>query len=148
MSTDRVLIIAQTVWGEARGESPEGQAAVIYVILNRAQAARQYCLAHMRTRHPLFGDGSPESACLMPKQFSCRNPSDPNYSKLMALTADSPDLAPIITLIKLAQGGLLPNPIGAATHYVEQSLVGSTPWTKLATMQAHIGRHVFFNNVP
>jgi hypothetical protein len=147
MSTDRVLIIAQTVYGEARGEPTEGQAAIVHVILNRAQMARAYCLTRMHTRHPLFGDGSPESACLVPEQFSCRNLLDPNYPKLTALTADSPKLAPFMALAQAGLAGTLPNPIGTATHYCEESLVDRTPWTKGATRVAHIGRHVFFADV-
>ncbi|CAF0809757.1 unnamed protein product, partial [Didymodactylos carnosus] len=36
-TADEIDVLTRTVWGEARGESEEGQAAVAHVILNRVK---------------------------------------------------------------------------------------------------------------
>ena len=50
-----ILVIALTLWGEARGEPQAGKEAVAAVIWNRAQAQRKL----------------PAPICLQPYQFSC-----------------------------------------------------------------------------
>ena len=57
---------------------------VASVIMNRCAIAKAYLAKHDKP-HPLFGDGSPSSACLAPYQFSCWNPNDPNRSVIEAL---------------------------------------------------------------
>ncbi|CAF1547856.1 unnamed protein product, partial [Rotaria sordida] len=41
-SLDEVDVLTRTVYGEARGESEDGQAAVAWVIMNRVAAGHLY----------------------------------------------------------------------------------------------------------
>ncbi len=63
-----IEVLALTIYGEARGESIEGQIAVGCVIRNRAIAGSTY-----------------KDICLEPNQFSCWNHDDPNYPILTDL---------------------------------------------------------------
>src|SRR4051812_25123549 len=56
-------ILALTIYGEARGETIEGQIAVGNVIRNRVVALKK----------------TYRDICLADKQFSCWNTNDPNY---------------------------------------------------------------------
>src|SRR5262245_17380118 len=69
-----VLIVAATVYGEARGEPVEGQIAVAQVI-NLRSAKRDITF---------------QQVCLAPKQFSCWNEGDPNRAVLLANLERSP----------------------------------------------------------
>ena len=42
MEKSDVLVMAQTVWGEARGETKEGQYAIAHVIKNRLDSKRWF----------------------------------------------------------------------------------------------------------
>ena len=77
VSADDLDIAARTIWGEARGEGPEGMRAVAHVIANRA------------TKGGWWGD-TLWSVCLKPWQFSCWNLSDPNRQKLLDLDKKTP----------------------------------------------------------
>lgn len=54
MSANSKVVYAKTVWGEARGEPPEGQRAVAEVIKTRAVANKSY-----------WGGSSIEAVCKM-----------------------------------------------------------------------------------
>ena len=73
---------ARSIWGEARGESAEGQAAVAWVMRNRVMAARAF-IAKQKRAHPLYGDGTLAGACRAPRQFSAWNVEDANRGKLL-----------------------------------------------------------------
>src|SRR5580692_230435 len=60
-----VEVLALTIYGEARGESIEGQIAVGCVARNRLIVGEEY-----------------KDVCLEDKQFSCWNRDDPNRSVL------------------------------------------------------------------
>lgn len=65
-------ILALTIIGEARGEPIQGQVAVGCVIRNRMMASPN--------KYKSLSD-----VCLEPKQFSCWNETDPNYTFLIGL---------------------------------------------------------------
>ncbi len=70
-SLDEIEILSLTIIGESRGESILGQIAVGCDIRNRViQESQNY-----------------RYICLQPKQFSCWNKDDPNYSYLLDLAA-------------------------------------------------------------
>jgi N-acetylmuramoyl-L-alanine amidase len=78
-----VQVLACTLYGEARSETPEGILAVACVIRNRVNL-------------DLKGDKKPDwwgegytGVCLKPMQFSCWSPKggEGNYNKLAALVA-------------------------------------------------------------
>lgn len=75
-----------TVYGEARGEPYEGKVAVGSVILERVD-------------HREWDGDTIHEVCLMPYQFSCYLPDDPNFQALKLIASDwdnkftqSPDL--------------------------------------------------------
>ena len=65
-------LLALTIYGEARGERPIGQIAVGSVILERVD-------------HRDWDGKTIQEVCLMPYQFSCYLPEDPNFPKLKAI---------------------------------------------------------------
>ena len=143
-------IMARTAWGEARGESDQGRAAVMFAILNRtltrhldpeAQPAqfkftiRETCKAGIPGR----------------KQFSTWNTKDPNYKLIQRLDENSPGadnriFAELKDLAREALAGNATNPIGGAEHY---HTTGVTPsWSKYWKVDFRIGVHKFFDANP
>lgn len=125
----------RTVWGEARGETIQGQAAVAHVILNRA-------------RIPCWWGWEAWEVCHHPMQFSCWNHDDLNFLKLVNLLPRGIDLAGISNLVDKVCDGLIVDPTGGATHYK----VTGTPatWDK-ATIGINpviIGHHSFYKLGP
>lgn len=73
LTPDEFLVLARTVYGEARGEDAKGQRAVAHVMLNRWKA------------RPKYG-ADLAGVCLKPWQFSCWNEKDPNRPRLLRIT--------------------------------------------------------------
>ena len=148
--TDDIDVLARTLWAEARGEGEAGMVAVAAVIMNRCRAAADYRRRKPgKSRHVLFGDGSPASACQMPWQFSCWNQDDPNRGKLLAVTSDDPWFAAALRIAAQAVAHELVDPTGGATHYVRHDWVSRTAWTKTPdgaprSPTAKIGNHWFY----
>lgn len=69
-SQDPVVLLACTVWGEARGEGMDGKIAVACVVRNRVGKQGKY------------GWGF-TGVILRPHQFSCFDAGDPNHDKLL-----------------------------------------------------------------
>ena len=69
----QIELVGLTLYGEARGEPIEGIVAVGCVIRNRVKF-----------------EGSFYAVCLKPRQFSCWNQDDPNYSVLLNLILGNP----------------------------------------------------------
>lgn len=71
ISKQEAMVLAQTIWGEARSHGEDGMRAVGHVVVNRAQSGKPR----------LFGDGV-VGAAKKNKQFSCWNPGDPNRDRM------------------------------------------------------------------
>lgn len=70
------VLFCMAVWGESRGESQTGQKAVAQVIMNRVERKEGYwgfTVRQVLTDHNSNGI----------YEFSCFNPADPNYKKIM-----------------------------------------------------------------
>lgn len=128
------LVLARTMYGEARGDGDAGMVAVAHVILNRAAS-------------PGWWGIDLTSVALKPWQFSAWNENDPN-SKLIAdlkpgngnwIFDRAYDLAGAVLI------GNLPDSTGGATHYHNQSVNPS--WATGAIQTARIGGHSFFKGV-
>lgn len=125
----QVDAMVRTVWGEARGERPEGQAAVAGVILNRAKERGL----------------QPRDVVLQPGQFEpWGNPQ--TRAQMEALTPDSPEYQSILANIAPALQGQ--NPVGGADHFFSpgaQAALGRAPpaWAKGPGQD--MGRHRFFD---
>lgn len=130
----QIDILARTLWGEARGESLQGQEAVANVIMNR--------LALARKRGTFWWGNTIESICRKPYQFSCWNSNDPNYPKIMQVTLADPVFAQCQRIARRAIRGLLADHTFGADHY--HALSVSPSWARSDAITATIGNHVFY----
>ena len=127
MTEDQTLYMAKTIFGEARGESQNGQIAIGHVILNRVKAGGWY-------------GASIKDVVLKPYQFSCWNQGDVNRELIINKT--SQQLLPYYELSKKIINGTIPDNTGGATHYHAKSV---TPyWAASMTKTATIGNHIFY----
>lgn len=134
-SQEEVLIIAKTLWGEARGEGTDGMRAVACVIGNRKELKWQGKIGYA-------------AVCLAYKQFSCWNDGDPNRSRMDA-QARHPDSA--FTEALAIAGQLVSNQLNdmtfGATHYYATSLRQAPKWAQGVQPCFQLGRHLFFSNI-
>ena len=133
MITRDVLILAKTIYGEARGEILLGQYAVAHVVLNRKNDHRWHNMS-------LAG------ICLQRAQFSCWLPSDPSCAILQNLHAESPRLAPMIIIAQAVIAGTHDDPTHGATHYHAVS-IDAPRWARGKTPCARIGHHLFYRDI-
>jgi N-acetylmuramoyl-L-alanine amidase len=132
---------ARTIWGEARGESEEGQAAVAWVMRNRVMAARAF-IARQKRAHPLYGDGTLTGACRAPRQFSAWNVEDVNRAKLLQTDFQNTDYCRAFAIACEVWGGLMADPTSGATHYHRSDI--EPKWAKAMQATALIGAHMFY----
>jgi hypothetical protein len=132
-------VLARTIYGEARGESFEGQVAVGWVIRNRVEA-------------DLLGDGKPDwwgegylGVCLRPYQFSCWLKNDPTYAKVATATLEDPVFSRAYGIGCLVRADDLPDPTGGATHYFADT-IPPPKWVASLEELTKIGHHSFFRD--
>jgi hypothetical protein len=70
-----IQLMSLVIYGEARGESRDGKIAVGSVILERVD-------------HRDWDGKTIQEVCLMPFQFSCLLPADPNFQALKLIAED------------------------------------------------------------
>jgi len=137
------LVLARTLWGEARGEGAVGMEAVARVIINRLRE-------HYR------GCSTVTEVCLDPAQFSCWNEDDPNRAQMLRLDTTSTDddfqgalgvAAAALTWDSL-DGKVADRTLGAK-HYVATTLPTALrpSWLLDKAPCAVIGRHEFYNSI-
>lgn len=139
---DDISILARTLWGEARGEGPQGMEAVAQVVFNRIRANSWW-------------GRDVVSVCRKPWQFSCWNSNDPNARRLLALTLADGDFRLAVNAARrvatVEANGLrrLPDgdPTQGATHYYAPASVATPRWARGLAPCARIGRHLFFKGV-
>jgi spore germination cell wall hydrolase CwlJ-like protein len=129
-STD--VLLAMCLWGEARGSSILGMAAVASVILNR-----------MKKR----GKSAAE-IILAPKQFSSFNADDPNSKKLAFPLAHDTAGAweRCYTVAHLSVNGALMDTTGGADHYYAAVMPKPPYWATETSgwkETTRIGGHIF-----
>lgn len=123
--------LARTIYGEARGETFEGQKAVGLVIINRYKSNKW------------FAGSSVADTCLKSMQFSCWNATDPNSEKIKKASTKT-----ISAFLKLAEDlikGKFADITNGATHYHTKAIKPS--WAKGKIPCAEIGQHVFYKNI-
>lgn len=130
---DEVDVLTRTVYGEARGEPADGQAAVAWVIRNRASKGRSYM------------GRSIKEVCLKPQQFSCWNIDDPNRAKLLSLSTNDSLYKSIREIVVQVLNETRPDNTHGSLHYHANSIKPS--WTNGKTPVATIGHHLFYNNI-
>lgn len=126
LTQEDILTWARTVWGESRGESPQGQLAVAFVPYNRAQISGQ----------------SVATECRKSYQFSCWNARDPNRAYMLRLDAN--DLHAFLALIDQVLAGV-EDPSQGATFYHVRGI--SPAWTYGQMPCARIGNHIFYRGI-
>lgn len=137
--------MARTLYGEIRGYTPEDQAAVAWVIRNRATRANMPFFAGA-----LVGrEGAVDHVCHYAWQFSCWNESDPNRPLLLALTPDK-----MTTQLELARQVLEsdgPDITVGADHYHTEAKpawaqVWPPDWAARYARTAQVGPHIFYDS--
>lgn len=141
-SLDDKQLLTLTLYGEARGEFREGQIAVGSVVLERVD-------------HRKWDGDTIKSVCLMPYQFSCFLPQDPNYIdlKITARNFDaryekSSALQKCYAVASgLIDGTIARTPEIAATHccqYATARGAEGVAWDDKMKLVATIGHHNFY----
>lgn len=129
-------VMTRTLWGEARGEDDEGVLGVAWTIRNRAD-------------NPRWWGTDIESVCLKRWQFSCWNPTDPNYPYMIGRrNIPSGQYIRCREIALQALQGTQPDPTFGATHYHVKGMKNPPRWRLGADVSAIIGHHVFYRNVP
>ena len=127
---DPVQVAARTAWAEARGSGAEGMQAVLASIGNRV-------------REPGWWGTSFITVCLSRNQFSCWHASDPNFPKLMTVTATDPQFRVALGLAQLLVAGRL----GDITHGADSYYALGTArpaWATLARFRCVLGGQAFY----
>ncbi len=132
---DELEVMTLTVWGEARGEGPDGQAAVAWVIRNRAQWEPRS-----------WWGGDVRAVCLKPWQFSVWNEGDPNRDKMLGLDPSDPTLRSIREICRGVLAAEIGDPTKGCTHYCTH--VSRPPWRSGRDPKVRHGRHEFFDLGP
>jgi uncharacterized protein (TIGR02594 family) len=134
-SEDELLIMARTLYAEARGEGRVGIEAVASVIINRVRSSR----------FPSTISG----VCLQPFQFSCWNKNAPGRAQLLQLQPDADnDIRICMEVAKAAAAGNVVDQTGVALHYHSTSI--SRPSWVINSPDATsvtIGHHIFYNGI-
>ena len=129
-------IMAKTLWGEARGESTEGQIAAAWVMRNRAQ-------------RPEFAgrfvglDGAVTKICLAPWQFSCWNVDDPNRNQMLRLLPTQYAKQHDICADVLED--VVRDPTNGADYYHNKFMSPYPAWAAQFKQTATIGNHIFYD---
>ena len=127
--TDQELL-ARTVWAEARNQGLGGMVAVSMVIINRA--------ADRRHR---FGK-SIKGVILKRWAFSCFEPADPNFNKLMAEGNVSVEMLHARTISEMALSGYLVDVTNKSTHYHHKN--AKPYWISKLELKTAIVDHIFY----
>lgn len=130
-------ILARTINGEARGETPQGRLAVGWVAVNRSR----YAQIHGRKQ---FGDGTIAGACLAPMQFSSWNADDPNRPKMLALSMEDSLYQVALYAALGAALGMEADPTQGCLFYFADSI--PTPVWAEGKDYLSIGHHKFIKD--
>ncbi len=138
-TTDDLIVLAKTIYGEARGENKPGKYAVALVIHNRWKK-----IIKKKPKTQI------KDVCLAPYQFSCWNKNDTNYK---VLSTDDSDINKkgfhdrlMEALYVLCVHELDDDDItNGATHYHTYNILPY--WAKGKEPCAKIGNHWFYNNI-
>ena len=128
------VLLARTLYGEARGEPVRGKEAVAAVILNRVRRSRD--------RGGYWWGDDIAQVCLKPWQFSCWNDDDPNRVKVENVGPRNRVFQSCLRIARRAITGALDDPTHGATHY--HGAAANPPWARGRAPSAEIGGHVFY----
>lgn len=137
-SNDPKIVMALTMWGEARSHGKFGMMAVGHVINNRAKMNKK-----------MFGGNKIVDVAKKNKQFSCWNDNDPNIQKMNKIESYK-DRFPLsykrwqeaLDLSEKILNGELPDPTNGATFYHTTEI--SPYWAPKMKKIKEIKNHVFY----
>lgn len=128
------LVLAQTIYGEARGEGRDGMAAVANVVMNRVRSS------------VVWWGNDVIGVCKAPWQFSTWNENDPNRSIIEAMQPGDNDVFDdAFKIADAAIAGTLPDITGGATHYHTKAI--NPTWADASLVSADIGAHLFYRGL-
>lgn len=127
--------VAQTAWGEARGEGSGGVYAVVWTIRNRHDI------------HPRWQGRNLASICRALYQYSVWNPGDVNRKLLNDVSLTDRIFVLCLQAAVEVMGGLVAPSVGRATHYYADTMGTPPSWAKGAPV-AVVGHHLFFEGIP
>lgn len=134
------LLLAMTVYMEARGEPYEGKIAVAHAVLNRVKARNKSIL----------------DIIFAPLQFSCWNTESPTRMDLDEISDFNKEWRESWVAAIGAVDGALPDPIRGRTLYMNEELVrewnhGTLPgwWERAGAhdLGLKIGQHTFRHDI-
>ena len=126
---EEILMMARTIWAEARGESRLGRLGVGSVIKNRVDTSRR------------FGRSVTE-VVLAPKQFSCYNRAVSIKRLLQPTRYDSKSVwEKCLAIAEDVMSGKVDDPTDGATHYCRYDC--HPKWREKMIETTRIGSHVF-----
>jgi spore germination cell wall hydrolase CwlJ-like protein len=130
---DDLKALAQTAWGEARGEGLDGMRAVMWVIVNRVEDSRWpnsvFEVVHQRW------------------QFSAWNPGNPNRERMEQVNENDAPYDAALGMGRVILEGLdREDPTFGANHYFADSIV-APDWAREMTHTATIGNHRFYRDL-
>ena len=136
---DEVTVLAQTIWGEARGEGNKGMEAVASVIINRADYP---------PKGTLWWGHTIEEVCKKPYQFECWNQGNQNRVQMESVTEDDPQFRMAVGIAKRAVTRKLRDSTNGATHFYAYNKITMPDWARGHTPTATIGGHRFYKIGP
>lgn len=128
-----VQVVTLTIWGEARGEGPDGMLGVAWVIKNRQDNPRWWGVGW-------------QGVCLKPWQFSCWNENDPNRALMLtsAMASQSYYMCRLTAESVMGLDGEIPKDptLGADSYYAES--IKMPVWAERAVFTRKIGTQRFY----
>ena len=124
-----IKTLTDTVWMEARGETREGQIAVIWAIINRVNSD--------------IWPNTITEVCLQPYQFSAWNTNNRGRTKLAFVDVTDDTYARIYALVIGVLVGDIPDPTNGATHYFNPK-VARPKWADKLEYIGDFDNHSFY----
>lgn len=148
INEETILMLARTIWGEARNQGPDGMRAIANVIVNRANDS-----LNKERSYRLYGKGI-RGVIEKNKAFSAWNSNDPNREKMLTLdpegsTLNGANLTAWKQALKIATEvveGKSGDITHGATHY---HTTGIKPpyWADENKKVAELGGHIFYRDI-
>ena len=129
-SESDVLVLARTIYGEARGENEETRMAVANVVMNRV-------------KDPKWWGKTVKEVCLVRKQFSCFNFGDPNFVELVSVTIKNKVFQECFGIAYSVIKEYIPDNTNGATHYHNKNI--DTVWDDKMAMTLKLDKLLFYN---
>ncbi len=137
MNPQDTLTLAQTIYGEARGEykHPSGGLAALIAVAS---------VIVNRSKKPSRFGSSVHDVCMKPWQFSCWNKNDPNRALISTKTPGSDPLFDLCYQVaENVISGTWPDLTKGSDHY-HAPMAALPSWAHQANPQISIGRHKFY----